>query len=86
MPFPIYDSMVISEKKRKINSCALHYQVGSAAAANNETANTMMQKFWDSTMALGPNDDDDEARRLDVLVLILCSHFEFFDLVLLTCS
>ncbi|KAJ6374525.1 hypothetical protein OIU78_030103 [Salix suchowensis] len=35
---------------------------GSAAAANNETANTMMQKFWDSTMALGPNDDDDEAR------------------------
>ncbi|KAF9668041.1 hypothetical protein SADUNF_Sadunf15G0085600 [Salix dunnii] len=36
--------------------------VGSAAAANNETANTMMQKFWDSAMALGPNDDDDEAR------------------------
>ncbi|KAJ6869248.1 hypothetical protein NC651_034106 [Populus alba x Populus x berolinensis] len=37
-------------------------QVGSAAAANNETANTMMQKFWDSAMALSPNDDNEEAR------------------------
>ncbi|KAL9375540.1 hypothetical protein Peur_032419 [Populus x canadensis] len=37
-------------------------QVGSAAAANNETANTMMQKFWDSAMALSPNGDDEEAR------------------------
>ncbi|KAJ6869249.1 hypothetical protein NC651_034107 [Populus alba x Populus x berolinensis] len=36
--------------------------VGSAAAANNETANTMMQKFWDSAMALSPNDDNEEAR------------------------
>uniref|UniRef100_A0A3N7GZY7 CBS domain-containing protein n=1 Tax=Populus trichocarpa TaxID=3694 RepID=A0A3N7GZY7_POPTR len=36
--------------------------VGSAAAANNETANTMMQKFWDSAMALSPNGDDEEAR------------------------
>ncbi|XP_011023987.1 PREDICTED: CBS domain-containing protein CBSCBSPB5-like isoform X2 [Populus euphratica] len=35
--------------------------VGSAAAANNETANTMMQKFWDSAMALSPNDDEEEA-------------------------
>ncbi|KAJ6971362.1 CBS domain-containing protein CBSCBSPB5-like isoform X1 [Populus alba x Populus x berolinensis] len=37
-------------------------QVGSAAAATNETANTMMQKFWDSAMALSPNDDNEEAR------------------------
>ncbi|KAG6746181.1 hypothetical protein POTOM_050696 [Populus tomentosa] len=36
--------------------------VGSAAAANNETANTMMQKFWDSAMALSPNDDNEETR------------------------
>jgi hypothetical protein len=30
-----------------------------------------MQKFWDSAMAMSPNDDEDETRRLDVLVLIL---------------
>jgi hypothetical protein len=67
----IYDAMVISEKNKSIHVPFIN-QVGSAAAANNETANTMMQKFWDSAMALSPNGDDEEARRLDVLVLILC--------------
>lgn len=62
--------MVISEKNKSIHVPFIN-QVGSAAAANNETANTMMQKFWDSAMALSPNGDDEEARRLDVLVLIL---------------
>jgi len=63
--------MVISEKNKSIHVPFIN-QVGSAAAANNETANTMMQKFWDSAMALSPIGDDEEARRLDVLVLILC--------------
>ncbi|XP_016450564.1 CBS domain-containing protein CBSCBSPB1 [Nicotiana tabacum] len=33
--------------------------VGNAAGANNEAANTMMQKFWDSAMALTPDDDEE---------------------------
>jgi CBS domain-containing protein len=35
---------------------------GSTAGINNETANSMMQKFWDSAMALSPNEDGDETR------------------------
>ncbi|XP_010555551.1 PREDICTED: CBS domain-containing protein CBSCBSPB5-like [Tarenaya hassleriana] len=35
---------------------------GSMAGISNETANSMMQKFWDSAMALPPNDDEDESR------------------------
>ncbi|XP_022730019.1 CBS domain-containing protein CBSCBSPB1-like isoform X2 [Durio zibethinus] len=37
-------------------------QVGSTSGINNEAATTMMQKFWDSAMALPPNEDDDETR------------------------
>ncbi|KAG2399277.1 CBS domain-containing protein [Vigna angularis] len=29
---------------------------------NNEAATTLMQRFWDSAMALTPNDDDDDTR------------------------
>ncbi|XP_042504193.1 CBS domain-containing protein CBSCBSPB1 isoform X1 [Macadamia integrifolia] len=36
--------------------------VGGNGAAGNETTNTMMQKFWDSAMALGPLDDEEETR------------------------
>ncbi|EEF51768.1 CBS domain-containing protein CBSCBSPB1 [Ricinus communis] len=36
--------------------------VGSTAGVNNEAASTMMQKFWDSAMALSPNEDDDDTR------------------------
>ncbi|MCE3051756.1 CBS domain-containing protein cbscbspb4 [Datura stramonium] len=35
--------------------------VGNTAGVNNEAANTMMQRFWDSAMALTP-DDDEETR------------------------
>ncbi|KAG5617872.1 hypothetical protein H5410_017696 [Solanum commersonii] len=35
--------------------------VGQNAGPNNEAANTMMQRFWDSAMALTP-DDDEETR------------------------
>ncbi|XP_010545947.1 PREDICTED: CBS domain-containing protein CBSCBSPB1 [Tarenaya hassleriana] len=35
---------------------------GSTAAITNEATNSMMQKFWDSAMALSPNDDDDDSR------------------------
>ncbi|XP_038684982.1 CBS domain-containing protein CBSCBSPB5-like [Tripterygium wilfordii] len=35
---------------------------GNTGGVNNEAANTMMQKFWDSAMALSPNDDDEETR------------------------
>ncbi|KAK8560156.1 hypothetical protein V6N13_061252 [Hibiscus sabdariffa] len=37
-------------------------QVGSTSGVNNEAATTMMQKFWDSAMALPPNEEDDESR------------------------
>ncbi|CAN6678759.1 unnamed protein product [Malus baccata var. baccata] len=40
-------------------------KVGNTAAASNEAATNMMQKFWDSAMALSPNDDDDESQRMD---------------------
>ncbi|CAK9183186.1 unnamed protein product [Ilex paraguariensis] len=32
--------------------------VGSTAGVNNETTNTMMQKFWDSAMTLTPDDEE----------------------------
>ncbi|CAL1375256.1 unnamed protein product [Linum trigynum] len=35
---------------------------GNAGAVSNEATSTMMQKFWDSAMALSPHDDDDESR------------------------
>ncbi|KAJ7945689.1 CBS domain-containing protein [Quillaja saponaria] len=37
-------------------------QVGSTAGINNEAASSMMHKFWDSAMALTPNDDGEETR------------------------
>ncbi|XP_004138042.1 CBS domain-containing protein CBSCBSPB5 isoform X2 [Cucumis sativus] len=36
--------------------------VGNTSGVGNEAASSMMQKFWDSAMALSPNDDDDELR------------------------
>ncbi|PHT46329.1 CBS domain-containing protein CBSCBSPB1 [Capsicum baccatum] len=42
--------------------------VGNAAGVNNEAANSMMQRFWDSAMALTP-DDDDETRSENSLKL-----------------
>ncbi|RVX18102.1 CBS domain-containing protein CBSCBSPB4 [Vitis vinifera] len=36
-------------------------QVGGNAGVNNEAASSLMQKFWDSAMALG-TDDDEETR------------------------
>ncbi|KAK6924685.1 CBS domain, partial [Dillenia turbinata] len=36
--------------------------VGNTAGVTNEAASSMMQKFWDSAMALGPTDDDEETR------------------------
>ncbi|KAL8097859.1 CBS domain-containing protein CBSCBSPB5-like [Apium graveolens] len=44
--------------------------VGNAAGVNNEAASSMMQKFWDSAMALSPIDDDDETRSESSLKLL----------------
>nr|GMD35306.1 CBS domain-containing protein CBSCBSPB5-like [Ipomoea batatas] len=33
--------------------------VGNTAGVNEETASTMMQKFWDSAMAISPHDDEE---------------------------
>ncbi|XP_029130860.1 CBS domain-containing protein CBSCBSPB1 isoform X2 [Cajanus cajan] len=41
-------------------------QVGNTANFNNEAANSMMQKFWDSAMALTANDEDDDSQRLHI--------------------
>ncbi|KAL9329894.1 hypothetical protein ACSQ67_004897 [Phaseolus vulgaris] len=35
-------------------------QVGNSASLNNEAANSMIQKFWDSAMSLVPNGEDDD--------------------------
>ncbi|KAK7399240.1 hypothetical protein VNO78_10419 [Psophocarpus tetragonolobus] len=37
-------------------------QVGNTANFNNEAANSMIQKFWDSAMALSPNEEDDDSQ------------------------
>ncbi|KAK4264529.1 hypothetical protein QN277_025691 [Acacia crassicarpa] len=37
-------------------------QVGNSGSFNTEAASSLMQKFWDSAMALTPNDDDDDTR------------------------
>ncbi|KAJ4961175.1 hypothetical protein NE237_021085 [Protea cynaroides] len=34
--------------------------VGGSGGVGNETANNMMQRFWDSAMALEPSDDEEE--------------------------
>ncbi|XP_061373765.1 CBS domain-containing protein CBSCBSPB1-like [Gastrolobium bilobum] len=36
--------------------------IGNNANLNTEAANSMIQKFWDSAMALTPNDDDDDTQ------------------------
>ncbi|PIA51082.1 hypothetical protein AQUCO_01100128v1 [Aquilegia coerulea] len=40
--------------------------VGNTAGVGTEATNTMMQKFWDSAMTLGPLSDDDDSRRLNI--------------------
>ncbi|XP_059443518.1 CBS domain-containing protein CBSCBSPB5-like [Corylus avellana] len=35
---------------------------GNTAGISNEATNTMMQKFWDSAMALSANDDDEDTQ------------------------
>ncbi|KAI4336334.1 hypothetical protein L6164_014872 [Bauhinia variegata] len=42
---------------------------GNANNLNNEAASSMMQKFWDSAMAMSPNDDDEETRSENSLKL-----------------
>ncbi|KAI5329513.1 hypothetical protein L3X38_028910 [Prunus dulcis] len=36
--------------------------VGNTAGVSNEAANSLMQKFWDSAMALGPHEEDEDSR------------------------
>ncbi|KAK9073586.1 hypothetical protein SSX86_007910 [Deinandra increscens subsp. villosa] len=36
--------------------------VGNTAGIDNEAASSMMQKFWDSAMAISPGEEDDELR------------------------
>ncbi|TKY60587.1 CBS domain-containing protein CBSCBSPB5 [Spatholobus suberectus] len=44
--------------------------VGNTATFNNEAANSMIQKFWDSAMALTPNEDDDDSQSDSSLKMI----------------
>ncbi|CAL2261039.1 unnamed protein product [Prunus armeniaca] len=36
--------------------------VGNTAGVSNEAASSLMQKFWDSAMALGPHEEDEDSR------------------------
>ncbi|KAG1330935.1 CBS domain-containing protein CBSCBSPB1 [Cocos nucifera] len=36
--------------------------MGSSGGLGNEATSTMLQKFWDSAMAIGPLDDDDDSQ------------------------
>lgn len=44
--------------------------VGNTAGIDNEAASSMMQKFWDSAMAISPADDEDELRSESSLRLV----------------
>ncbi|KAK9072364.1 hypothetical protein SSX86_008798 [Deinandra increscens subsp. villosa] len=44
--------------------------VGNATGVNNEGGSSMMQKFWDSAMALAPVDDEDDTRSESSLKLV----------------
>ncbi|KAK1306259.1 CBS domain-containing protein CBSCBSPB1 [Acorus calamus] len=39
-----------------------HAAVGNNGAVGHEATSTLMQKFWDSAMALGPTDDEEDSR------------------------
>lgn len=54
-------------------------QVGSAGI-NSEAANNMIQNFWDSAMALSPEDDDENRRSVFAIEL----EFKFYDHKLLS--
>ncbi|XP_004503747.1 CBS domain-containing protein CBSCBSPB1 isoform X2 [Cicer arietinum] len=45
-------------------------QVGNTVNLNNEAANTMMQKFWDSAMALTANDEEEDLQSETSLKMI----------------
>lgn len=49
--------------------------MGNAAGVNNEAASSLMQKFWDSAMALNPIDDEDETRRLHIFSILMLTCF-----------
>ncbi|XP_024972186.1 CBS domain-containing protein CBSCBSPB1-like [Cynara cardunculus var. scolymus] len=44
--------------------------VGNTAGIDNEAASSMMQKFWDSAMAITPADDEDDLRSESSLRLV----------------
>lgn len=39
------------------------FQVGGAAGGGQDMATTMLQKFWDSALALEPAEDESDSRR-----------------------
>ncbi|KAG5041415.1 hypothetical protein JHK85_013891 [Glycine max] len=47
-------------------------QVGNTPNFNNEAANSMIQKFWDSAMALAPNEEDEDSQRKGRLHRFTC--------------
>lgn len=59
--------------------------MGSTAGANNEATSTMMQKFWDSAMALSPNEEEEDDRRFNSwcsnvdIILILWLVFTYYN-------
>lgn len=44
--------------------------MGSSWGVGNE-ASTMLQKFWDSAMAIGPLDDDDDSQRFNSITVVV---------------
>lgn len=44
--------------------------MGNSGGVANEATSSMMQKFWDSAMALGPLDDEDETLRSNACCIL----------------
>lgn len=50
---------------RLLNKLVVYLKVGGSSGSPSDTASTMMQKFWDSTLTLEPPDIDEDGQRYD---------------------
>lgn len=52
----------------------LSFKVDSGSGSVSDVASTMMQKFWDSALALEPPDDLDTNRyQFSLIIMMLCN-------------
>ncbi|KAK9733091.1 hypothetical protein RND81_04G042700 [Saponaria officinalis] len=69
----INDADILNWANLKVKSCGRSrmesFRVESSSGAMNEMANSMMQKFWDSALALEPPDDTDSHSEMSTALM-----------------